>query len=84
MILKETNKIKEFYRTLPYETIKQLAFKFETIVRKAYSLNSHEYKNTKMTETLMITLTPQLRKIAIKKRTSHPSSNREPDLTLGI
>ena len=28
----------------------------------------------------MMTLTPQLRKIAIKKRTSHPSSIREPDL----
>ena len=28
----------------------------------------------------MMTLTPQLRKIAIKKRASHPSSIREPDL----
>ena len=28
----------------------------------------------------MITLTPQLRKIAIKKRASHPSSVREPDI----
>ena len=35
-----------------------------------------------MTEFLMITLTPQLRKIAIKKRASHPSSTREPDLDL--
>ena len=33
-----------------------------------------------MTEFLMMTLTPQLRKIAIKKRASHPSSIREPDL----
>ena len=33
-----------------------------------------------MTEILMMTLTPQLRKIAIKKRASHPSSFREPDL----
>ena len=33
-----------------------------------------------MTETLMMTLTPQLRKIAIKKRASHPSSILEPDL----
>ena len=32
-----------------------------------------------MTETLMMTLTPQLRKIAIKKRASHPFSIREPD-----
>ena len=33
-----------------------------------------------MTEILMMTLTPQLRKIAIKKRATHPSSIREPDL----
>ena len=33
-----------------------------------------------MTEILMMTLTPQLRKIAIKKRASDPSSIREPDL----
>ena len=33
-----------------------------------------------MTEILMMTPTPQLRKIAIKKRASHPSSIREPDL----
>ena len=33
-----------------------------------------------MTEFLMMTLTPQLRKIAIKKRASHPSSIREPDI----
>ena len=33
-----------------------------------------------MTEILVMTLTPQLRKIAIKKRASHPSSIREPDL----
>ena len=33
-----------------------------------------------MTEILMMTLTPQLRKIAIKKRASHPSSIRERDL----
>ena len=37
-------------------------------------------RKTKMTEILMMTLTPQLRKIAIKKRASHPSSIREPDL----
>ena len=30
-----------------------------------------------------MTLTPQLRKIAIKKRASHPSSIREPDLDFG-
>ena len=33
-----------------------------------------------MTEILMMTLTPQLRKIAIKTRASHPSAIREPDL----
>ena len=37
-------------------------------------------KNTKMTEILRMTLTPQLRNIAIKKRASHPSSIREPEL----
>ena len=67
-------------RRLPYETIKQLAVRIETLVRKAYSLNTHDYKITKMTEILMMTLTPQLRKIAIKKRASHTSSMREPDL----
>ena len=67
-------------RRLPNETIKQLAVRIETLVRKAYSLNKHDYKNTKMTEILMMTLTPQLRKTAIKKRASHPSSIREPDL----
>ena len=67
-------------RRLPNETIKQLAVRIETLVRKAYSYNTHDYKNTKMTEILMMTLTPPLRKIAIKKRASHPSSIREPDL----
>ena len=67
-------------RRLPHGTIKQLAVRIETLVQKAYSLNTHDYKKTKMTEILMMTLTPQLRKIAIKKRASHPSSIREPDL----
>ena len=67
-------------RRLPNETIKQLAVRIETLVGKAYSLNTHDYKNTKMTETLMMTLTTQLRKIAIKKRASQPSSIRKPDL----
>ena len=61
-------------RRLPNKTIKQLAVRIETLVRKAYSLNTHDYKNTKMTEILMMTLTPQLRKTAIKKRAPHPSS----------
>ena len=67
-------------RRFPKETIKQLAVRIETLVRKAYSPNTHDYNNTKMTEALMMTLTPQLRKEAIKKRASHPSSIREPDL----
>ena len=67
-------------RKLPNETIKQLAVRIEALVRKAYSLNTHDYKNTKMTEILMMTLTPQLGKIAKKKRASHLSSIREPDL----
>ena len=67
-------------RRLPNETIKPLAVRIETLVRKAYSLKTHDYKNTKMTEILMMTLTPQLRKIVIKKIASHPSSIREPDL----
>ena len=33
-----------------------------------------------MTEVLVMTLTPQLQKIAIEKRLSHPFSIREPDL----
>ena len=36
-----------------------------------------------MTEILMMTSTPQLRKIARKKRASHPFSIREPDLDFG-
>ena len=64
-------------RRLPIETIKQLAVRIETLIRRAYSLKTHDYKNTKMTEIPMMTLTPQLQKIAIKKRASHPSSIRE-------
>ena len=37
-------------RRLPNETIKQLAVRIKTLVRKAYSFNTHDYKNTKMTE----------------------------------
>ena len=33
-----------------------------------------------MTKILMMSLTPQLQKIAIKKRASHPSSVREPNI----
>ena len=31
-------------RRLPNETIKQLAVRIETLDRKAYSLNTHDYK----------------------------------------
>ena len=46
---------------------KQLAGRIDTLVRKTYSRNTHDYKNTKTTEVLMMTLTPKLHKIAIKK-----------------
>ena len=49
------------------ETIKQLAVRIKTLVRKAYSFNTHDYKNTKMTEILMMTLTPQMQKNSNKK-----------------
>ena len=67
-------------RRLPNETIKQMSVRIDTLVRKAYSLNTHDYKNTKMREVLMMTLTPQLRRIAFKKRESYPSAFRGPDL----
>ena len=70
MIQKETNNIKVLcneIRRLPNETKKQLAVSIETQVRKPYSLKTHDYKNTKMTEILMMTLTSQLRKIAKKE-----------------
>ena len=53
-------------RRIPNETIKQLAERTETLVRKTYSLNTFDYKNIKMTEVLMMTLTPQLPKTALK------------------
>ena len=52
----------------------------ETLVREHTHSTLMIIKITKMTEILMMTLTPQLQKIAIKKRASHPSSIREPDL----
>ena len=64
----------------PNETIKQLAVTIKTLVRKAYSPYTHDYKNTKMIEILRMTLTPQLRKKALKKRASYPSSIREPNI----
>ena len=57
-------------RRLPNETIKQIAVRIETLVRKVYSINTHDNGNPKMREVLMMTLTSQLQKIAIQKR--HP------------
>ena len=71
------------FRRIPNETIKQLAVRIETLVKKAYPPNSHDCNNKKMTEILMRTLTPQLQKIAIKKGASHPSSIRDPDIDFG-
>ena len=67
-------------RRLHNETISQLAVGIKTVVRKAYSLNTHYFKNTKMSEILMMTLLPKLRKIAVKNRASNPSSIRELDI----
>ena len=44
---------------LPNKTTEELAVRIETLIRKAFSLNTHDYKNTKITESLMMTLTPQ-------------------------
>ena len=49
-------------RRIPNETTKQFAVKIETLVRKTYSLNTHDYKNTNLTEILTMTRTPQLGK----------------------
>ena len=67
-------------RRLSKEAIKQIAVRVETLVRKAYPLETHDYKNTKMAETLMMTLTPQLKKNSNRKGASHPSSIQELDL----
>ena len=61
-------------RRIRNETIKQLAVRNEKLVRKSFHLNTPDCKHTKMTKILMMTLKPQLRKIAIEKRASHPSS----------
>ena len=46
----------KFQTRIPNETIKQLAVRNEISVRKAYSLNTPDYMNTKMTEILTMTL----------------------------
>ena len=62
-------------RRLPNERIKQLGSRIEILIQKTYSLNTHDYKKRKKTE--MMTLTPELRKIAITIRALNPSSIRE-------
>ena len=47
-------------RRIPNEMIIQLAIRIETLVRKAFSLNTHDYGTTKITEILMMILTTQL------------------------
>ena len=55
----------EFYAM---KSVESQTKQFETLVRKAYSLITRDL--TKMTEILMMALTPQLQKIAVKKRAS--------------
>ena len=65
-------------RRIPKKTIKQHAVRIEKLIRKAYYLNTHDYQNTKMTEILMMTLTPPtITKNSDRKKASHPSSTRE-------
>ena len=66
-------------RRLPNEIIKKLAVRIETLVRKAYSLNTNDYKNTKIRD-INDDLNTSIKKNSKKKRASHPSSIREPDL----
>ena len=58
-------------RRLPNETIKQLAVRIETLLRKAQSHNKHGYEDTKKTKVLMMTLTQQLQKNAKKEHQLH-------------
>ena len=51
---------------IPNETVKQLAVRIETQVRKAYSPNTHDYKNRKMTEIVMIVDKLEKAKITMK------------------
>ena len=54
-------------RRLPNETLKQLAVRIEALVRKAYSLNTHDNKITKMTEILMMMTLTLIAKNSNKK-----------------
>ena len=59
-------------RRLSKGTIKQLAVRIDS-----YSLNTHDYKNTKMTEIFMMNPTPQLRKLAKKEHHILPQSENQ-------
>ena len=77
----ERNKQHVFWdeiRRLPNETIKQLTVGIKNLVRNFSSLKTQ--KNNKNTEILMMTLTTQFKKTAIKKRKSHPWSIRKLDI----
>ena len=64
-------------RRLSNEILKQLVEINENLVPKAYSLNMHDYKNTKTKEILMMTITRQFNKIAKTREhhTHHLSEN---------
>ena len=49
-------------RRLANETFEQLAVRIKTLIRKEYSDDTHDYKNTKNTEVLMMTRTLQPQK----------------------
>ena len=82
--LKEINTTKAFFamKFVDFQTKqkKQVAVRIETLIQKSNSLITHDYKNTKITEILLMTLTPQLRKISVEKSALHPSSLREIDI----
>ena len=68
------------FRRLLKETIKHFAVRIKKLVKKAHSPNTLDYNYLKMTLVLLMTLKPQLRKIVTKKKASHPSSIRQPDI----
>ena len=61
-------------RRQPNKTIKQLAARIETLVQKAYSLNTEDYIKHKNVRDFNDDSNTSIRKTAIKKRSSHPSS----------
>ena len=59
-------------RRLPNETIKQLAVRIETLVRKAYSLNTHDYKKYKDDRNLNDDLNTTVKKNSNKEESIPP------------